>query len=232
MMKYIFFFLSLLFHANFALAQQSDTYMSRFLDYFNKKEGKTDIVNLENRISKLTKKMPQLKKEKGIRQFNLLECYLDTPFLARKDYIDHSFLGKVRYGHYHLSRKSILSKKRYYMRTQTLVTDSSGHLLAKGDARHLYKVFSSPIDENEKKLAKILFNENYDFVFYLVNNLFEIYFCIKNNHIDVLQWSEDSYSHLPWEEYVNMFWERNNHGYIKGIIDGSSFSLDDYKKNQ
>ena len=223
MKKLLVFILIFFQHSNYSFAQQRNTYINGFLDYFNRQEGSADVSVLERRINHLIKKMPQLRNVEGIRQFNLLECHLDTPFLSRNDYINYSFLEYVRYGYYNLSSKSILSKKKHYMRTCTLVTDSVGHLLAHGDARNLYLPFSNYIDEREKNLAVILFKEKYDFILFLINNLFDIYFCIKDNKIVVLQWTGDGYSHVPWEEYVEKNWERNNHSYFKGVIDGSSY---------
>ena len=167
MMELLVFILLLLQHSNNSFAQQRNTHINGFLDYFNQKEGIVDVSVLERRINHLTKKMPQLRNIDGIRQFNLLECHLDTPFLSRNDYINYSFLEYVRYGHYNISSKSIFSKKKHYMRTRTLITDSVGHLLAHGDARRLYLPFSNYIDKREKNLAVILFKEKYDFFYFL-----------------------------------------------------------------
>ena len=159
MKKMLVLMLLLLQHSSYSFAQQRNAYINGFLDYFNQKEGDTDVSVLERRINQLIKKMPQLRNIDGIRQFNLLECHLDTPFLSRNDYVNYSFLGYVRYGYYNLSSKSLFSKKKHYMRTRTLITDSVGHLLAHGDARHLYIPFSSYIDNRERNLAVILFSD-------------------------------------------------------------------------
>lgn len=149
---------------------------------------KQDIVSLENRITDLIQKNSEIANVKGVQQFHIFWLGNVENNLKKEDYLDHSFLYKLDYSHYHLGANSLFKKGRKYIRTTTLITDSIGNLVAKGDARLVH--VSTVFDPNDAKLAKMFFDKEIDFVF-RIGRTFTRYVGIKGSTLYALEATKD-----------------------------------------
>ena len=158
-----------------------------------------DIVSLEKRITNLIKKKPEIANIQGLRQYHIFWLGIEKDSLKKEDYLDHSFLHKLYYGYYHLGSNSLFKKRKEYIRTTILITDSAGNLVARGDARlvHISPVF----DPNDVKLAKMFFDKEIDFAFYM-GGTFNKYVGIKGNNLFVLESTQEGLMIYSWEEFM------------------------------
>jgi len=158
---------------------------------------KKDIVSLEDRITDLIKKNPEIADIQGLKQFHLFWVGVEKDSLKKEDYLDYSFLYKlIPPGYYHFGSNSLLKK---YLRSETLITDSAGNLIARGDARlvHVAPVF----DSNDIKLAKMFFNKEIDFAFYMGGQL-RTYVGIKGNTLYMFKTTQDELIQYSWKEFM------------------------------
>lgn len=158
-----------------------------------------DIVSLENRIKDLTKKNPAMANIQGLRQFHVFWLGIDD--IKKKEYENRSFLYRLYHAYYDIG--SNFRKKKKYIRTTTLITDSVGNLVAIGDARlvHVAPVFG----KNDIELAKMFFDKKIDFAFYMgvTYITFDTYCVIKDNKISIIKDTKECLEIYSWEEFID-----------------------------
>ncbi len=162
-----------------------------------------DIASLEARITSLIKKQPEITDIQRLRQFYiLLFSYNNTKVdIKKEDYFDRSFLQQLSPFYYHIKSKFILGKKKKYLDTSTLITDSIGNLVATADARMVYITHAN--DPEYIKLAKMFFNKEIDFVCGLASPHSMRYMVgIKNNDLYIFD-LQDDLKIYPWKEFIN-----------------------------
>jgi len=185
-----------------------------------------DIVALENRITSSIKiNNPDIANMQGLRQFHIL--WLGSFTDKKEDYLDRTFLYKLFCGYYELSPKvkqnkrekipflycinpdlyyQIESKKwKKYLKTTTLITDSTGNLVASGDARLVYGYTN--FSQFDKKLAKMFFDKEIDFAFYM-GGAYPSFIVIKDNKISVVkETKEEELKIYSWDEFMECCFE-------------------------
>ena len=164
-----------------------------------------DIVSLENRIMNLIKKKPEITNIKGLRQFHVFWVSLDNENIKKEDYLNHSFLYKlIPPGYYHFGSNSLLKKEKKYLRSITSITDSIGNLVATGDARlvHVAPFFN----QFDVKLAKMFFNKEIDFAFYM-GGAYPTFIAIKGNKLSVVKDTQEGLKIYSWEEFIDCCFE-------------------------
>ncbi|MDR1974707.1 MAG: hypothetical protein LBQ31_08575 [Bacteroidales bacterium] len=163
-----------------------------------------DIYTLENRITSLIKKDPVLSKMQGLQQFHVFWLGYVGDSIKKSEYLDSSFLYKLRPTYCNLSpRHSLKKKQKYlYLATMTYICDSNGRLLAKGDARRLYAW--EPITymcDYDVAIVKMFSKRKIDVSF--MGERLGVYFMIKDEDIWVLDYIKDGYKEYSLEEFVN-----------------------------
>lgn len=166
---------------------------------------KQDIVSLENRITDLIKKKPEIANIQGLRQFHIFWLSVEEDSLKKEDYLDHSFLYKLCYGYYHLGSKSLFNKGKKYIRTTTLITNSVGNLVATGDARLVH--ISPAFFQSDVELAKMFFDNEIDFAFY-AGGTFSKYIGIKGNNLFALERTKEGLKIYTWEEFMECCFDK------------------------
>lgn len=181
-----------------------------------------DIVSLENRITSSIKiNNPDIANIQGLQQFHIL--WLGTRTNRKEDFLNYSFLYQLDCGYYNLSPKvkkiksgkpSLLyrispdlyyyigSKKwKKYLKTSTLITDSVGNLVATGDARFVTSLHNDSFAQYDMKLAKMFFNKEIDFAFYLHSMRYMV--GVKGNHLYALKDTQEGLKIYSWEEFIS-----------------------------
>ena len=168
---------------------------------------KEDIVALEKRIDELVKKDPKLKNIQGIKQFHILvlgyKDYTTESDINKKKYIDYSFLDLLtpRYDYYTTPYCLIFRKEKKYIETITLITNSSGNLIAMGDGRFINSNFNPNMYFN---LTKTLFSKKLDSVIYLESpHTFKYSIGIKDNNLYALEDDMYDLKIYTWEDFMN-----------------------------
>ncbi len=184
-----------------------------------------DIINLENRIKNVIKKNhPNLANIQGLQQFHILtlsansknkEDYLNGSFLDQiiPDYwllsskvkkyksLQRSFLYRIIGPRFYLNRYSKPPVKRQkYLVTNTLITDSIGNLIAVGDARLVQVLYD--FNPSYAKLAKMFFNKEIDFAFYLDGSAGRYMVGIKNDRLYAFMTTKTHLNIYIWEEFI------------------------------
>jgi hypothetical protein len=185
-----------------------------------------DIVALENRITSSIKvNNPDIANIQGLRQYHIL--WLNSYTDKKEDYLDHSFLYKLFFGYYELSPKvkkikgckpSLLyrinpdlyyyiNSKRWkkFIRTTTLITDSTGNLVARGDAR--FVVGYTKFSQSDKELAKMFFEKEIDFAF-CMGGQFGTYIGIKDDNLFALEETKEGLKIYSWEEFMKCCFDK------------------------
>ncbi len=91
------------------------------------------------------------------------------------------------------------------IRTTTLITDSLGNLVAGGDAHLVYGRTS--FDSNDVKLAKMFFDKEIDFAFYLEGTLLSRYIGIKGNNLFAFEATKEGLKIYSWRELIECCFE-------------------------
>lgn len=168
---------------------------------------KEDVVALEKRINGLVKKDPKLKNIQGKKQFHILllgyKNDITKKDINKEKYKDYSFLDSLvpHYNYYTTSNGLLFRKKKKYITTLTLITDSEGNLIAYGDGRFIVSTFNPKLYFD---LAKTLFSEKLDTVIYLEgphNSKYSI--GIKGNKLYALENDIDELKIYPWKDFMN-----------------------------
>lgn len=169
-----------------------------------------DIVALENRITDLIKKKPEIANIQGLRQFHILllgfSDYTKIE-IKKEDYLEHSFLFQLCQGYYRLGSNSLFRKEKKYLSTITLITDGTGNLIATGDARlvHIALVFAP----NDIELAKMLFDNEIDFVLWLETpHIMRYMVGIKGNNLYALERTQEGLKIHSWEEFMECCFDK------------------------
>lgn len=172
---------------------------------------KEDIVSLERRINELVKNDSKLKNVQGIKQFHILllgyKDYTTKNDINKEKYVDYSFLNLLapRYNYYDIPGCFIFRKKKKYIETLTLITNSSGNLIAMGNGRFINSNFNPNIYFN---LTKTLFSKKLDIVIYLESPHTSKYSIgIKNNKLYALEDDMDNLKIYAWEDFINCCFE-------------------------
>ncbi|MDR1614422.1 MAG: hypothetical protein LBS26_02525 [Campylobacteraceae bacterium] len=169
-----------------------------------------DIVSLENRITDLIKKKPAIANIQGLRQFHILLLGFsdyNKVEIKKEDYLDYSFLYQLRQSYYHLGSNSLFAKKKKYLSTITLVTDSTGNLVATSDARlvHIAPVF----DQKDIELAKMFFDKEIDFILWLETPHITRYMVgIKDNNLYALERTKEGLKIYSWDEFMKCCFDK------------------------
>jgi hypothetical protein len=196
-----------------------------------------DISILEDRISKLIKKNPDISHIQNLQQFHIFWLGYEGNTL-KEDYLDHSFLYKLAYRYYHiftggiplnfpflyrinsalyyrLLSKPLFGKGKKYIKDRTLITDSIGNLIASGDAQFIsaYSLYG----KSDVELAKMFHEKKVDFVFYYIRNhvkysLYSMislseYIAIKDDKIYVIKDTKDGLEIFSMEEFISCCYE-------------------------
>jgi hypothetical protein len=171
------------------------SYAQNNINMINILKIEQDIVSLENRITDLIKKNPKIANIQGLRQYHIL--WLGSTN-KKEDFLSYSFLHQLYQGYFHLNSNTLLKKRQKYIKTTTLITDSIGNLVAKGDARlvHVAPVF----DENDIELAKMFFDKEIDFAFYLHTMRYMI--TVKDNNLYALEDTKEDLIIYTWEKFI------------------------------
>jgi hypothetical protein len=157
-----------------------------------------DIVMLENRITRLIKKEPKIAHIQGLRQFHML--WFNTQdhsneFPTKDEYLDHSFLYQLHPDYFTLRSKR-------YLDTITLITDSEGNIVANGDAIAV-RVFHNYSNTDYEKLAKMLFNQEFDSILILGGKYtLGYYIGIKGNSLYGIHSTLTDVTIYPWDEFM------------------------------
>ncbi|MDR2954384.1 MAG: hypothetical protein LBV43_04820 [Prevotella sp.] len=165
-----------------------------------------DIVTLEKKITSLIKKEPKIAHIEGLRQFHLFWTAIKEDSLKKEDYLNHSFLYKLIHpGYYDLGSNFLFIRKKEYLRSQTYITDSTGTLVGTSDATLVsaYSVFNP----SSVRLAKMFFNKELDYVFYIGGRLGN-YIGIKGNNLYALENTKDGLKIYPWKEFIERCYEQ------------------------
>jgi hypothetical protein len=170
----------------------SVSYSQDMAKLFNMQE---DIGILENRINKLLKKHHSLSKIKGLQQFHIFLMGHEYD-LKKEDYLNHSFLYELYPLYIEKSYKILKHKK--YLRSQTLICDSTGKLMAVGDDRFIAFSYS----KNDIDMVRMFYHKKVDFVFNMGHKL-GTYIGIKNSDIYVLIDSSEGLKIYPLKEFIN-----------------------------
>ena len=102
-----------------------------------------------------------------------------------------------------LYAKDIFKKKKY-LSTEILISDSLGCLIATSDGSIVHSATNYPQDDLE--LLRMFFEKKWDFVFYITNTSCGTYFGIKGEDIYVLKKSSKELKTYSLEEFVNCCW--------------------------
>lgn len=150
----------------------------------------SQISSLDKRMYKLIKKNPYLKGKHDLRLYHIPMLYNTTELC--NFYPDS--LGKFvpQYGFYVLGKNAVFRKKKEYIRTRSLVVDSSGNLVAIGDARLIQPIFT--LGKDEAELASLFFNNHQiDVAFNDDSNSvdYSYFFCIKGNELLIYKETDD-----------------------------------------
>ena len=176
-----------------------------------------DIVSLEKRIARLIKKKPEIANVQGLRQFHIL--LLGNTNIRKERFLDRSFLRQITIGDYfhlypiisyrkgggwRLNVRNIFRKNQKYIQTVTFITDSTGNLVAKGDARFVTPIYKGSYFElSDMKLAKMFFDKEIDFVFWLGFPHSTRYMIgIKDNNLYGLQNTQEGLKIYTWDEFM------------------------------
>lgn len=161
-----------------------------------------DIVSLENRITDLIKKKSEIANIQGLRQYHIL--WLGSYTNKKEDYLDHSFLHQLGYDYYRLSSNSLFRKEKKYIKATTLITDSVGSLVATGDARLVH--ISPAFFQSDVELAKMFFENEIDFAFYLHTMSYMV--GIKGNNLYGLERTQEGLKIYSWEEFMECCFDK------------------------
>jgi len=166
---------------------------------------KQDIVSLENKITDLIKKKPEIANIQGLRQFHIfwLGSFPNVD-VKKENYSDYSFLYQLVYDYYHLSSNCLFGKKRKYIKATTFITDFAGNLVAKGDARLVTPFYKGSYGElPDMKLAKMFFNNEIDFVFRLgFPHTMRYMVGIKGNNLFAFENTKEGLKIYSWDEFM------------------------------
>jgi len=188
---------------SFSFAQKN-TIMTEVL------ENRQELVSLEKRISELIKKNPDIANIHGLRQFHILLMGFsdyNKVEIKKENYLDYSFLSRLHQRYYHVSSNSLFAKKKKYLSTITLITDSLGNLVATGDARlvHIASVFS----QNDIESAKMFFNKEMDFILRLETPHSMRYMVgIKGNNLYALERTNKGLKIFQWDEFMKCCFDK------------------------
>ncbi|MRJ11227.1 hypothetical protein EDL98_09090 [Ornithobacterium rhinotracheale] len=203
-MKYIVLIIMNLVFSTVMFAQNN-------LNITEREEIQQDIISLEKRINELVKKDPKLKNIQGIKQFHVLllgyKNDITKKDINKEKYKDYSFLDLLvpRYNYYTTSNGLLFRKKKKYITTLTLITDSEGNLIAYGDGKFIVSNFNPKLYFD---LTKTLFSKKLDTVIYLEgphNSKYSI--GIKGNELYALENDIDDLKIYPWKDFMNCCFE-------------------------
>ena len=159
-----------------------------------------DIIFLEKRIMSLIKKNSVIANIQGFKQFHIIWLGSDTN--RKEDFFDCSFFGKLFLAdHYQIKSGFLFWKKQEYIKATTIITDSVGNLIAKGDVRlvHVAPVFG----KQDIRLAKMFFDKEIDFVFLLGFPFLMRYMVgIKDNTLYALEGTKEGLKVYSWDEFM------------------------------
>ena len=153
-----------------------------------------EIFYLENRVSELIKKKPELVNMKSLKQYHIL--WLGLGDMKKEDYLDHSFL-------YHLSQdyyKFGIRNKKKFLKSNTLIVDNNGTLFAKGDARFLH--VSSNFDENDIILSEMFFNNELDFAFRISSHSQRYIVGVKGGNLFGIKNTNEGLKIYSWLDFI------------------------------
>ncbi len=170
-------------------------------DMINRLNIGKDIKHLERKIKKDIKEHPILSERKDLQLYHIFWLQSDC-LLAKEEYSDCSFLSKV-YPLYRSSYSKILSIKtgKYLQNFATFVCDSTGAIIATASSRILH--VASCYDEEDIELARILYHNEMDFIFYLSGTFVGTYFGIKGDNVYVIsRESMDQLKKHPLGEFL------------------------------
>ena len=167
----------------------------------------SDIAAMEERISYLIRHKPELADMKGLRQFHIIDVYpTDNPpviegYFTKNEYLDQSFLYHLSPSYYTLNSPWIFGKKKRYISALTFITDSTGNLLATGD---VFLVHVAPVKgEDDIKLAKMFFDGEIDFAFYVSQHAGEFITYLKNDSL--YAYNTRDLTIYPWREFIDRY---------------------------
>ena len=167
----------------------------------------SDIAAMEERISYLIRHKPELADMKGLRQFHIIDVYPSDSataargYFTKNEYLDQSFLSHLSPSYYTLNSPWIFGKKTRYIRALTFITDSTGNLLATGD---VFLVHVAPVKgEDDIKLAKMFFDGEIDFAFYLSLHAMHFLTYIKNNSLYAID--TRNLTIYSWREFIDRY---------------------------
>ena len=164
---------------------------------------KQEIESLEHRITGLIKKNPALSKIQGLRQYHILFLY--SPSQRKEDFYDYSFLYHLETDYYFIRSNLLFRKKKKFIKASTFITDSIGNLIATGDARHIVTFNKrSYLALPNVKMAKMFFDKDIDFAFYLASPYSMDYVIgLKKNNLYALEKTKAGLKLYNWAEFMD-----------------------------
>ncbi len=177
-----------------------------------------EVQQLEKKISRDIKKDPILSKKNGLEQFNVFWlCCPDS--LKKEDFLNLSFLYRLHPDYNIVKYRSFFKKDIKQVLVDTFISDSVGNLVAKGSFFSFGH--SNGLRKDYIELTKMLYNKDFDFVFYL---LFEgskmvrftsTYIALKDDDIYVLKTSINELKKYTLEE----FWELRDRDWFPSLYE-------------
>jgi len=200
MLRYLIFFIIIMFSCFRSNAQES----VNMIEILNIKK---DMNSLEKRILKMIKKNPDIAKTKDLKLFHILYLGIeDANSLTKEDYLNHTYLQHLYYFRTNVKNPSgNFDIRLKYICTHTLITDSKGNLVARGDA---FRVTPTDNDSNDAIRAKMFFDKEIDFAFRIVYLGCRYEFGIRKDKLYVFGWEKAVFDDVFVEcEFVKYTWE-------------------------
>ena len=162
---------------------------------------KQDIISLETVIAKQIKKQPKIADIQGLRQFHILFLGVDTDFnIEKSSYLDYSFLSHLHGVYY--------GKKEKFLDTKTLITDSSGNLVAT-TIQYVYVQQTQSPDSYMAKIAKMLFDGEIDCAFMLgIPHTGQYLVGAKGPDLYGIDDSPQNFKVYPWNEFIESHFDK------------------------
>jgi hypothetical protein len=201
MLKY-YFILTILFSFFICIYAQENINLIKILNI------EQDIVSLEKEIAKLIKEDPEMANMQNLRQFHIPNLKFDGNDLQKEDYLNHSFLYhfKPRFYDFVFKRKNnkLISRKlkEKYLMAETLVTDSEGNLIC----LKINRMKGCLTSLDYAKLAKMLFNKEFDLILSLPYTLSYMVGIKGNNLYAIEKWNE--FKVYTWEEFIECCFDK------------------------
>jgi hypothetical protein len=203
MSKYLFFIAIVLCSASYSYAQENVN-MIKVLNI------KKDLHSVEKKISKQINENPDIAKTKNLRQFHILDLEIEDDILTKEDYLNYSFLHHLypcRMEKYVLYSVGSIEKKKNYIFTYTLITDSKGNPVAFGDAHYIQSTSSyNNFGTYYAYMAKLFLDKEIDFAFRIasIRDQHQYTILIKGDNLYAFGWdyNTDDFVKYTWEEFM------------------------------